>query len=205
MATSSTLQTLTPNITFTPDWSPGLGGGVWSTAVLLTNYFQTHPQTFTKMLSKKSALELGSGNGYLSVVLSTVVKDLNITCTDTPSHLPLISKTFSENSLSSSPSRTITVSSLLWGAETLPSTFDFIFGTDVVYRPHLYLPFLSCLKSHLSPLGTAIIGICMTDTTSGFFEECKRANFRYQRVSDSKGCDGMKGVTFSLYVIEWKP
>ncbi|GMH63668.1 hypothetical protein TL16_g03774 [Triparma laevis f. inornata] len=92
MATSENLQTLTPHIIFTSDWSIGstterTGGGVWSTAVLLTHYFLSHPTTFNRALSNKNALELGSGNGYLSVVLGSVVKDVNIVCTDTPEHL----------------------------------------------------------------------------------------------------------------------
>ena len=64
-------------INFTQDWDVGLGGGLWSTGQAMANYFHQHASEInsdlTRLgLSKKTghekllALELGSGNGYLS-------------------------------------------------------------------------------------------------------------------------------------------
>jgi hypothetical protein len=65
------------HIHFTQDWDVGLGGGVWSTGLAMAKYFQQHAaeihlDLIHLSLSKKRdeqklyALELGSGNGYLS-------------------------------------------------------------------------------------------------------------------------------------------
>lgn len=62
-------------IHFTQDWDVGLGGGLWSTGLAMAKYFQQHASDIRFDLMRLSqrqgsdqlyALELGSGNGYLS-------------------------------------------------------------------------------------------------------------------------------------------
>jgi hypothetical protein len=69
---------------FQEDWAAGIGGGLWSTGRAMASYFSDHSDTLRKQLlqqqkqkgiglnnqnAKLSALELGSGNGFLSVCL----------------------------------------------------------------------------------------------------------------------------------------
>lgn len=59
-------------IYFQEDWGTGIGGGLWSTGAALAKYFDTaHAAQQLQKLSSTSAsssfLELGSGNGLLSV------------------------------------------------------------------------------------------------------------------------------------------
>lgn len=68
-----------------------------------------------------------------------------------------MNKTLDDNcKILENPDRTINVKSLMWGGDNLNEKFDFIFGTDVVYRDFLYHPFLTCLTHHLSKKGTAL-------------------------------------------------
>mmetsp|Transcript_16458 Transcript_16458/g.24426 ORF Transcript_16458/g.24426 Transcript_16458/m.24426 type:complete len:294 (-) Transcript_16458:335-1216(-) len=100
---------------FEEDWDTGIGGGLWSTGMAMAKYFQNHTSevrhnletllllkgetTTTKQKSGLSVLELGSGNGFLSVCLAAlgkgIIKDLVVT--DMADHLALMEKTLQEN------------------------------------------------------------------------------------------------------------
>lgn len=71
---------------FAEDWATGIGGGLWSTGLALGQYFQTeHAKLCIERLTqyklsdggvanrKISVLELGSGNGFLSVCFLAVL------------------------------------------------------------------------------------------------------------------------------------
>ena len=93
------------------DWSSGIGGGLWSTGLALAHYCTT--QHFIQQLGgrKQSSstilkvLELGSGNGFLSVCLVVATKILmnsmntiRVVATDTADHLSLMQSTIDLNS-----------------------------------------------------------------------------------------------------------
>jgi Lysine methyltransferase len=106
-------------IYFHEDWRQGIGGGLWSTGLAMSKYLTTtHArESLQRMASNKgeglSVLELGSGNGLLSICVLAlsnqlqgrspeatrlhcpVIRDLAIT--DTAHHLPLIQKTLQAN------------------------------------------------------------------------------------------------------------
>lgn len=118
-------------IYFSEDWTTGIGGGLWSTGLAMAKYFQRHAGSVVdnlKCLSKVkylqqttihpsnnqqqnndiitpdgiSAMELGSGNGFLSVCLlalsahqSIPLKELVVT--DMADHLALMAKTLNAN------------------------------------------------------------------------------------------------------------
>ncbi|KAG7347255.1 lysine methyltransferase [Nitzschia inconspicua] len=137
------------------DWNSGIGGGLWSTGLAMAHYFTTsHFQTQLLRLrslrndgesssssSSLRVLELGSGNGFLSVCLvvaammrptsnsciTTKSKEpdpiipIHVVATDTASHLSLMERTIQSNltRLSSTSSldlaRFVTVQEYLWG------------------------------------------------------------------------------------------
>jgi len=120
-------------------WDSGIGGGLWSTGLALAKYLDTnHAQDQLKSLQIRTALELGSGNGFLSMCLwaaccsdggeissssSSWLK--GIVVTDTKEHLPLIQSTVDANlptMISSGPSiprTTVHVMEYLWGTGPL--------------------------------------------------------------------------------------
>ena len=118
-------------IYFSEDWTTGIGGGLWSTGLAMAKYFQRHAGSVVdnlKCLSKVkylqqttiypsnnrqqtndiitpdgiSAMELGSGNGFLSVCLLALAAQQNISLmelvvTDMADHLALMAKTLNAN------------------------------------------------------------------------------------------------------------
>lgn len=104
---------------FSEDWNTGIGGGLWSTGLAMAKYFQHHANDVVNNLkglsrvkfsqephvrgcSGISALELGSGNGFLSVCLLAVAAHQDIplkelVVTDLKDHLELMAKTLSAN------------------------------------------------------------------------------------------------------------
>lgn len=91
---------------FDEDWQAGIGGGLWSTGLALAKYFQSSAmdvrRSLRRLSSKKlSVLELGSGNGFLSMCFLALARDLigELTITDTgDDHLKLMQDTLAKNS-----------------------------------------------------------------------------------------------------------
>ncbi len=186
------------------DWSVGIGGGVWSTGVAMAKYMFNNSSFLTKRLSGRRCLELGSGNGWLSVVLAILVKDCTIHITDDEAHLPLMSETIENNKHLIEDISRVKVEKLLWGVTEAPSEkYDFVFGTDVAYRDHLHDPLIKALRQCLKRDGTCLIGVCMSDTTVQFFDKLTTSGFRYERLSDLCMPKEQRGPTFGLIVVEW--
>ncbi|CAB9526526.1 Methyltransferase-like protein [Seminavis robusta] len=111
-------------IYFEEDWNQGIGGGLWSTGLAFSRYLTTpHANANLQKMADSSigrsstaglsVLELGSGNGLLSVCLLALSKQLlaktsstgtqaciirDLVITDLADHLPLIQKTLDANS-----------------------------------------------------------------------------------------------------------
>jgi hypothetical protein len=92
-------------IYFDENWDVGIGGGLWSTGVAMAYFFRKKSSLIRESLSSvkaKKALELGSGNGFVSVSL---LASLPCSCellnelviTDLEEHLPLIQRTLNAN------------------------------------------------------------------------------------------------------------
>jgi hypothetical protein len=110
------------------DWNTGIGGGLWSTGLAMAKYFERHSAAISENLTFLgrlkhshartaiqrdqtgqgccgiSAIELGSGNGFLSVCLLAVIAGLErvplkkLVITDMADHLRLIRNTLDANS-----------------------------------------------------------------------------------------------------------
>jgi predicted nicotinamide N-methyase len=96
---------------FSEDWATGIGGGLWSTGLAMARYFGTpHAASTIQRLQERkrkqdgqglSVLELGSGNGFLSVCLMALARDnsfANLVVTDFEDHLAMIRQTLAANS-----------------------------------------------------------------------------------------------------------
>lgn len=47
------------------DWAVGIGGGLWSTGLLLTEHLSKHASLYDDVFRGKRLLELGSGTGLV--------------------------------------------------------------------------------------------------------------------------------------------
>lgn len=232
-------------IRFAEDWSIGIGGGLWSTGSAMGEYFLEHPIELRRHLTSdtdaslgirkdggkghntKFALELGSGNGYLSVVLALVLgtqkksdgveyfpksTNVEVAVTDTAEHLPLIRATIESNLehlQQVSPNISFVVTEHVWvdpfstepKDSPLRDRYDFIFGTDVAYRDKLHDPLISSLKRFFHQRTVCLIGVTMLDTSTQFFSKLSEAGFRYERISDNLLDDKFEGDIFGLFII----
>lgn len=91
-------------INFHEDWNAGIGGGLWSTGLAMAYYFSQHSSVVCACLSNlkvKTALELGSGNGFVSVCflasLTSQCQLQKLVLTDLEEQLPFIQRTLNAN------------------------------------------------------------------------------------------------------------
>ena len=220
---------------FDEDWDTGLGGGLWSTGAAMAKYFGGHAESVRQSLVKIkqtgkddqiSAIELGSGNGYLSVCLAAIAGDLlsELVVTDLEDHLPLMAKTLNRNSHlvhvapeSSLPETKDTederpiavVAEHKWGvteeeesSAACRKKFDLIFGSDVAYRDWLHAPLIASLDRLSHENTVSLIGVTMQDTKPTFFKSLSDAGFRYERLPDHLMEPEFRGTTFGLFVIQ---
>ena len=204
-------------IYFQEDWGTGIGGGLWSTGAALAKYFDTShaaQQILQQQQQATSFLELGSGNGLLSVcwmaLLASLLNDGSnaatyrqhkVVVTDTAEHLALIRQTIDANPHIIGQRKIgqpfeVLVQEHLWGefdddnvqadATKLPTnqTFDYIVGSDVAYRRELYEPLIASLQRFAHDRTVILLGCTMADTTPKFFDLLLRAGFLYRRLAD---------------------
>jgi len=215
-------------IYFQEDWQTGIGGGLWSTGHAMALYAKSdHAFRSIRELYKQhkknafdglSLLELGSGNGFLSICFLALGQNMlvDLVVTDTREHLDLIRQTFRANShISTSKtakkSTRVRILEHVWGQfdttdeETslaiTPASFDLIIGSDLAYRPDLHDPLIASLL-HFSHSETVILlGVTMVDTGPEFFDKLIAAGFRYERLADALLEETYRGRTFGIFVI----
>jgi hypothetical protein len=201
-------------IHFSESWNTGIGGGIWSTGWAMAKYFECHSddisRCFIRLSSLKqlrrganfnykqsdgiSAIELGSGNGFLSVCLLAAVSNhtrilKKLVVTDMADHLGLMQSTINANSHVVDQLQTVDVSvkEHVWGTfndnDVKQQKYDFIFGTDLAYRDYLYEPLISSLLHFSHEHTVSLIGVTMNDTRPKFFDMLREAGFRYERLA----------------------
>jgi protein N-lysine methyltransferase METTL21D len=104
------------------------GGSVWDAAIVLAKYFETFPKDY--FLNKK-ILELGSGNGYLGIVLS--ILGANVIMTDRKNLLPLIEENVKINQMENLIGKSIFIKECEWGITKLNEDYDIIIASDCIY------------------------------------------------------------------------
>jgi hypothetical protein len=229
-------------IYFMEDWNIGIGGGLWSTGLAIAKYFEHHStdvadnlKRLAEMRRKRgyhdgiSAIELGSGNGFLSVCLLALAASQNIplnklNITDTEDHLNLMEETIEANShvwdelivvkggssfishgsLTNSKEYpvTVTVAEHLWGVDCSNEKYDFIFGSDLAYRDYLYDPLILSLLQLSHQHTICLIGVTMNDTRPQFFDKLSKAGFRFERLGDHFLEGQFRGANFGIFVVK---
>ena len=200
-------------IYFKEDWDTGIGGGLWSTGKAMALYFRDNINILRKNLrniadvSKISndgrirALELGSGNGLLSVCLGAAANDLisELMVTDLDDHLDLIQRTLDDNK---NIFQNFNVVEHKWGdfAKFKEEKFDFIFGSDLAYWD-LQEPLIQSLNYFSHENTISLIGVTMHDTKTSFFSRLRENGFIYDRIPDHAMSGEFRGTTFGLFVI----
>ncbi|GAX26611.1 hypothetical protein FisN_21Lh082 [Fistulifera solaris] len=198
-------------IFFQEDWSTGIGGGLWSTGLALAHYLKTEHAEKQARLDHLKVLELGSGNGLLSVCLAAwgSVQSLVVTDLD-DQHLQLIRKTLQANHHILQKTD-VHVVKHKWGAfEKLENKawakidFDLIIGSDVAYREELYDPLIASLQYFAKTKTIVLLGVTMADTKDAFFDLLEKGGFRYEKMADHLIPENFRGTTFGIFVIRRK-
>ena len=232
-------------IYFTEDWATGIGGGLWSTGTAMGQYFSLHTSSIQENLQRLSkvkasnhspenennhakirALELGSGNGFLSLCFLAMIASATKTngtdqnnilsevlVTDTQDHIPLMSEIiFDRNKhlMDQMEKQNVNVKVVehSWGVFQSTSKhdtqcFDFIFGSDLAYHESLYIPLIKSLDYFSHDNTVILLGITMSDTSSEFFDLLQENGFMYERLSDDlMGKDFQMQSTFGIFAIQ---
>lgn len=209
---------------FEEDWATGIGGGLWSTGLALAKYFELQQKEIEQNVIRSfpenhdlDVLELGSGNGFLSVCLLALLKDRirSLVSTDLEDHLDLMSHTIQANKHLAQGDKEVKVMEHKWG-EFSPSEndslearvnsgsqkFDLIVGSDVAYRPFLYDILIRSLVQFSTTTTITLLGVTMKDTTPEFFHKLHDAGFSYNRVADHQLPLEFRGTTFGIIVVK---
>jgi ribosomal protein L11 methylase PrmA len=201
---------------FHENWDIGIGGGLWSTGMAMALYFSSDQarasliqQASVSVNNKVRVLELGSGNGILSVCLLAMAREYidTLIITDCADHMTLMEATLEANQHLLGDYVNVQLKEHEWGNfenDIGDERFDLIIGTDVAYRPYLYDVLISSIANYSHSKTVSLIGVTMQDTTPAFFEKLKNAGFRYTRLNDLYMPINFRGTTFGIFIIQKK-
>lgn len=211
-------------IYFAEDWDTGIGGGLWSTGLAMAKYFELQKKQCDDNIQQSlgsdvllDVLELGSGNGFLSVCLLALLKGKirHLVVTDLSDHLPLMTRTLNANRHLAIDK--VTVMEHQWGqflesAESDDSIasrvncgaqkFDLLVGSDVAYHPDLYDILIRSLVQFSGTTSVILLGVTMRDTTPAFFHKLCDNGFIYERLADHLLPLEFRGNTFGIFVVK---
>jgi len=186
--------------------------------ILEQHHAKSPASIFDERLRDASVLELGSGTGLLSIVLSPLVGQY--TATDIAELVPLIRKNLSLNFPGwphvpnkqglLAPGQNVSVDEINW--ETLhstpphrraqlfpppPSPFDIVLIVDCIYHPNLLPPLLATMDYVSTPGTTAVLVIMelrAEDVTREFLEGwLALGGWEVWRIGDDERAEGMLG------------
>ncbi|XP_048476528.1 EEF1A lysine methyltransferase 3-like [Rhincodon typus] len=139
-------------LNITRDFSKNLGipAVIWEPGRVLCRFFEKEQINFTG----KKVIELGSGTGMVGILAILLGGD--VTLTDQPIVLSQIQYNVSNNIPAASLHRS-EVAALSWGKDNdqFPSDYDYILGSDIVYKSHEFHLLINTLL-HLSNPNTII-------------------------------------------------
>mmetsp|Transcript_24928 Transcript_24928/g.56142 ORF Transcript_24928/g.56142 Transcript_24928/m.56142 type:complete len:252 (+) Transcript_24928:103-858(+) len=164
------------------DWGVGVGGGVWSAALLLCRQIASRETVFRAQMQGRRVLELGAGTGVLGLAAAHICHPKVTVLTDLESYLPLLRENVDRNRACSSDIQAVAYD---WNSDpALGAPFDFILGGDLAYNPNLYRPLIRALSMNSDAHTVIYLGVTRSDTGIGFYKLLDTSGFDYYRIPD---------------------
>ncbi|CAM9096186.1 unnamed protein product [Ectocarpus sp. 4 AP-2014] len=187
------------------NWGVGIGGGLWSTGILLTEHLAKHAALYDLVFKGKRVLELGSGTGLVGLAAARFGPPLEVVITDLESHVDICKRNvaaqddmgaqastcFTCPCLTTKGLCSVRVQAFDWSSEVPEELgevpFDVVLATDVAYYEHLYAPFVqaSALERTAGQHTLVLLGVTRTDTGPAFFDALDKSGFVYNLVDQA--------------------
>lgn len=194
-----------------------LGTTVWDSSVVFVKYLEKNSKKgeFSRAkLRNKRVVEVGAGCGLSG--LGMALLGCEVVVTDQAEVLPLLRRNVDKNMVRAKysaseyshlgPIGSVEVAELDWGnqqqAETLNPPFDYIVGTDVVYKEHLLPPLLESVLALSGPRTTLLLGYEFR--ASGVKEQLQELfsrHFTMKKIAHSKMDAKYQHSNIDLYIM----
>ncbi|CAM9945424.1 unnamed protein product [Ectocarpus sp. 13 AM-2016] len=172
------------------NWGVGIGGGLWSTGILLTEHLAKHAALYDLVFKGKRVLELGSGTGLVGLAAARFGPPLEVVITDLESHVDICKRNVAaQDDMGAQDLCSVRVEAFDWSSEVPEELgevpFDVILATDVAYYENLYAPFVQALERTAGEHTLVLLGVTKTDTGPAFFDALDKAGFVYNLVDQA--------------------
>jgi predicted nicotinamide N-methyase len=141
-----------------PLWSK-----IWEASIILSDYLAGMPVN-----SEKRFLEIGCGMGVVGVIASAFGH--RVTMTEYNPDALNFARANTRANLSTDEAG-IEISELDWSKPQLEGAFDYIIGSEVIYKEKDYQPILKLFKTYLKPSGEIILAEGVRKTSMEFFRQ----------------------------------
>ena len=141
-----------------PLWSK-----IWEASIILSDYLSGMPVD-----SEKRFLEIGCGMGVVGVVASAFGH--RVTMTEYNPDALNFARANARANLSANDTG-LKITELDWGKPRLEGLFDYIIGSEVIYKEKDYQPILKLFKTFLKPSGEIILAEGVRKTSMEFFRQ----------------------------------
>lgn len=141
-----------------PLWSK-----IWEASIILSDYLAGIPVD-----SEKRFLEIGCGTGVVGVVASSFGHRVTMTEYN-PDALNFARANARANLTARDPG--LEIIELDWGKPRLEGLFDYIIGSEVIYKEKDYQLILKVFKTYLRPSGEIILAEGVRKTSMEFFRQ----------------------------------
>ncbi|KAG6584697.1 putative N2,N2-dimethylguanosine tRNA methyltransferase [Phytophthora cinnamomi] len=205
---------------FECDWAPGIGGSVWTSGELLAAHLELQREHYRPIFDGARVVELGSGTGYVGLMIAACFKPAHVYLTDLQTHVRGLQRNVERNAGALHPGVQVHVSELSWGSaeqetgllESIAATsdgsddvevgkVDVILGTDVAYLRELYDPLLHTMNRLASARTLILLGLNRADTRLTFFRQLERDGFEFYKIPDFQLPQEYWGRDFGLFEI----
>jgi predicted nicotinamide N-methyase len=136
---------------------------IWEASIVLADHLariDAEPQ--------KRFLEIGSGLGVAGIIASSFGH--HVTMTEYNTDALNFAHANAENNLSSAES-SLEITKLDWNKPQLEGSFDYIIGSEVIYKERAFEPILRLFKTFLKPDGEVVLAERVRKTALEFFRQ----------------------------------
>ncbi|OWZ21572.1 hypothetical protein PHMEG_0003864 [Phytophthora megakarya] len=189
---------------FECDWAPGIGGSIWTSGELLAAHLELQREDYRAIFDGANVVELGSGTGYVGLMIAACFKPAHVYLTDLKTHVRGLQRNVQRNAGAVREGVKVHVSELSWGSSEQETCLlesiatndgsdniedvrvDVILGTDVAYLQELYDPLLHTMNRLVTTRTLILLGLNRADTQLTFFHQLERDGFEYYKIPDFK-------------------